>query len=386
MRIYTRGGKLGRCRCCFCAGKAHCSLSLCCPPFFSGTGASCIFPLLGTSVYGFDWVATEVDPESVASARANVAANSLQDKIEVRPVSDPARILDGVVGDQERFDFMVCNPPFFSSLESTGLNRNRSAAATPGELVCPGGEEQFVASLIAQTKARPTLVRWSSSMIGRKASLKTLLALLHSKHIAAAVVQQCEFMQGTQARWGLAWTFDPEERRKQEEKLRRSETSTSAATTTADAAAHSFSSSAATDAHASLFVSPENVTARARFRINLRRSPLSGDQLLARLREATTQYAQHHGLNCTLSTPVNAGVIEFTIVMNPASAGHAASAASPNVVAWQCAVRLVAAPPSDWLVELEWKKAAAVASERAQAQMGFSLLATYLTRVCAGLH
>jgi hypothetical protein len=44
-----------------------------------GTGASCIYPLLGTAMHP-DWsfVATEVDPRSQASATANVARNGLQ--------------------------------------------------------------------------------------------------------------------------------------------------------------------------------------------------------------------------------------------------------------------------------------------------------------------
>lgn len=50
-------------------------------PRSSGTGASCIFPLLGAASYGWNFVATEIDPESVASARSNVNANQLQEKV-----------------------------------------------------------------------------------------------------------------------------------------------------------------------------------------------------------------------------------------------------------------------------------------------------------------
>lgn len=57
------------------------------------------------------------------------------------------------------FDLMVCNPPFFSSLASTGVNPNRSAAATANELVCPGGEEEFVAQMIRESRERPLQIR-----------------------------------------------------------------------------------------------------------------------------------------------------------------------------------------------------------------------------------
>ena len=58
-----------------CVFAARCSLRA------SGTGASCIFPLLGAASYGWNFVATEIDPESVASARSNVDANQLQGKV-----------------------------------------------------------------------------------------------------------------------------------------------------------------------------------------------------------------------------------------------------------------------------------------------------------------
>ena len=57
------------------------------------------------------------------------------------------------------FDFLVCNPPFFSSLALTGLNQNRATNATPSELVCTGGEESFVKQMIDETKARPDMIR-----------------------------------------------------------------------------------------------------------------------------------------------------------------------------------------------------------------------------------
>jgi len=49
-----------------------------------GCGASCIYPLLGRRRYGWEWVATEIDDESITCARGNVSRNALDDAIEVR--------------------------------------------------------------------------------------------------------------------------------------------------------------------------------------------------------------------------------------------------------------------------------------------------------------
>lgn len=57
-------------------------------------------------------------------------------------------ILVGVVGDDEKFDFCMCNPPFFESLEEAGLNPKTSCGGTLEEMVCSGGEKAFITRII----------------------------------------------------------------------------------------------------------------------------------------------------------------------------------------------------------------------------------------------
>ena len=47
----------------------------------SGTGASCIYPLLGAKLNGWHFLATEVDESSVSFAEENVKSNGLESKI-----------------------------------------------------------------------------------------------------------------------------------------------------------------------------------------------------------------------------------------------------------------------------------------------------------------
>lgn len=57
-------------------------------------------------------------------------------------------ILLGVVKDGEVFDFCMCNPPFFESMEEAGLNPKTSCGGTPEEMICSGGEHAFVTQII----------------------------------------------------------------------------------------------------------------------------------------------------------------------------------------------------------------------------------------------
>lgn len=86
-----------------------------------GTGASCIYPLLGHSLYSWKFIATDIDPESVESARKIVVMNHLEDSIQILQRTPEQPLLKGVV--KEGMAFCMCNPPFFSSIDEVSLRR-----------------------------------------------------------------------------------------------------------------------------------------------------------------------------------------------------------------------------------------------------------------------
>lgn len=61
---------------------------------------------------------------------------------------DGSPILVGVVKDDEKFDFCMCNPPFFETMEEAGLNPKTACGGTAEEMVCPGGERAFITRII----------------------------------------------------------------------------------------------------------------------------------------------------------------------------------------------------------------------------------------------
>ncbi|CAA7399658.1 unnamed protein product [Spirodela intermedia] len=205
--------------------------------FDIGTGANCIYPLLGASLLGWSFVAADVTDVALEWARKNVQDNPhLSHLIEIRNAnggscSNELRtgsegiadmkveapedcycgppILVGVVREGEEFDFCMCNPPFFGSIEEAGLNPKTSCGGTPEEMVCPGGERAFITRIIEDSLALKHRFRkaWFTSMIGRKVNLKFLVSKL--REVGVSIVKTTEFVQGRTARWGLAWSFMP---------------------------------------------------------------------------------------------------------------------------------------------------------------------------------
>lgn len=74
-------------------------------------------------------------------------------------------VLVGVVRDGEQFDFCICNPPFFESMEEAGLNPKTSCGGTPEEMVCSGGERAFITRIIEDSVALKQTFRYSFSLL-----------------------------------------------------------------------------------------------------------------------------------------------------------------------------------------------------------------------------
>ncbi|KDQ56197.1 hypothetical protein JAAARDRAFT_133008 [Jaapia argillacea MUCL 33604] len=85
-----------------------------------GTGASTIYPLIGCALNpNWFFTGTDIDTTSLAFAHRNITQNSLQHRITLLQASsssdDP--ILVPFALDPNAFDFTMCNPPFYSSVE-----------------------------------------------------------------------------------------------------------------------------------------------------------------------------------------------------------------------------------------------------------------------------
>ncbi len=185
-----------------------------------GTGASCIYPLIGASEYGWRFVATECNQASHRWARQIVRVNrQVATLIEGRHQTDPLACFANVTRPGERFAASVCNPPFHASAAeaaagSARKRRNLQLAPTaaalnfggaPGELWCDGGEVGFIERMIAESAVRPRLCVWFTTLVSNSAHLPRLRRAL--ARAGASDVRTIEMGQGQKRSRMLAWTF-----------------------------------------------------------------------------------------------------------------------------------------------------------------------------------
>lgn len=190
-----------------------------------GVGANCIYPIIGISEYGWNFVGTEIDPIAIASAQKIIDNNAaLKDKVELRLQANPKDVFFGTILKEERFDMIICNPPFHASQEEAQAGSLRKLSnlthekvtevklnfgGQSNELWCDGGEEKFVKNMIRESKLYAESGFWFSTIISKQSNLKNAYAALKKEE--AKEVKTIAMGQGNKSSRILVWTFLGEE-------------------------------------------------------------------------------------------------------------------------------------------------------------------------------
>lgn len=197
-----------------------------------GTGANGIYPILGCQVFGWHFVASDINSISLANVQGIIAQNpALHGRLKLRLQGDESAIFKGVIQPQERFELTLCNPPFHASLAEAAegslrkvrnlqLNRGRTAKPVAklnfggqgAELWCQGGEPQFLATMIDESQAFADQCLWFTSLVSKKENLKPCYQALAK--LAVDTVKTIEMQQGNKMTRILAWSFQSAAKRK----------------------------------------------------------------------------------------------------------------------------------------------------------------------------
>ncbi len=184
-----------------------------------GTGANCIYPIIGVGEYSWNFVASDIDAIAVSSARKIVDLNpALKSKIEIRIQDNPKHTFSGIIQKTDFFDLSICNPPFHRSkkmAEETNLRKLQNLKADTNvlnfsgksnELWCKGGEKMFIKRMIKESQKFANSCQWFTSLVSKKENLNSFYEAL--KIVNAKDVRTIEMGQGHKKSRILAWTFN----------------------------------------------------------------------------------------------------------------------------------------------------------------------------------
>ena len=181
-----------------------------------GTGASCIYPLLGVKTYNWDFVATDIDVNSLDYAQDIIDDNNLSSKIELRQQLKEEHILKGILEDEDYFTITMCNPPFYKSAEEArGANRRktrnlgntatRNFSGNNNELWYIGGEKAFLHTYLYESSLFPKSSKWFTSLVSNKDNVKSLQQ--SAKKLKVSEFKIIPMLQGNKVTRIVCWRF-----------------------------------------------------------------------------------------------------------------------------------------------------------------------------------
>lgn len=194
-----------------------------------GCGANCIYPILGSRLYQWSFVASDIDKLAVQTAKLIVSANqNISKQITVRLQNNPEHFFNGILKSKERLSFTMCNPPFHASMDkanqgSLQKNKNlakkaqlKNASTVNGqvalnfagqshELSCAGGELAFVKKMMLESQQVSDRVCWFTCLISKGDNINPLKKQL--KQLNVKQVKVVKMAQGNKISRFIAWSF-----------------------------------------------------------------------------------------------------------------------------------------------------------------------------------
>ena len=185
-----------------------------------GTGANLIYPIVAVSAYRWSVVGSDIDTVALSNAQTIIDQNDIfQGKCELIHQSNRQHILKGLLSPNDHFDIIVCNPPFHASAEQAhkvASRKRRNLKYQKGkntlnfggqsnELWCPGGEIQFIKTMIHETKDHASQCGWCTTLVSSHRLLESLEQLLMK--LNASEIRIIDMQHGNKSSQLLCWRF-----------------------------------------------------------------------------------------------------------------------------------------------------------------------------------
>lgn len=186
-----------------------------------GVGASCIYPVLGVTEYGWKFIGSDIDPKSIESAQKIIDANPpMKEKVELRLQEDAADVFYGILERDEKIDVTICNPPFHATQEDAQAGTRRKVTNLGGkkitlparnfagihtELITDGGESRFIQNMIREGRKFSQNVFWFTTLVSKQSNLKGIYRALDK--FGASIVRTIPMGTGNKSSRIVVWTF-----------------------------------------------------------------------------------------------------------------------------------------------------------------------------------
>jgi 23S rRNA (adenine1618-N6)-methyltransferase len=193
-----------------------------------GVGANCIYPIIASVTYGWQFLASDIDNISINNVKKIINSNEiLKNKISTKLQKNKNNIFIGIINENDKFDFTISNPPFHKNAKEASKASKRKVsnlqkkkvskpilnfAGQANELWCDGGEISFIKKMIYQSKDFKFNCLWFTTLVSKKENLDTIYKYL--KNVNVVEHKTINMRQGQKVSRFVAWTFLSKEKQR----------------------------------------------------------------------------------------------------------------------------------------------------------------------------
>ena len=193
-----------------------------------GIGANCIYPIIGNSTYGWSFVGTDIDENALQNCKKIIGENpKLMEAVSLQLQTNSRFIFKNIILTEDRFTFIICNPPFHTSQDEATKSALRKISALENikatkpilnfggqttELWCEGGELGFITQMIFESAKYPLQCFWFTTLVSKKDNLSSIYKTLNK--VSPVQIKTIEMAQGQKTSRFVAWTFLSESQQK----------------------------------------------------------------------------------------------------------------------------------------------------------------------------
>ena len=183
-----------------------------------GTGANLVYPILASQHFAWTCVASELENSSFKNAEQLIKSNPQLSKIHLRKQKYKNKIFHTIIEEDDYFDLVVCNPPFYKNqYEAANKNKRKvknlkleaenslNFGGQGHELWYKGGEEGFIKKMVEESVTYKNQVVWFTSLVSNKDNLKNIKRSINK--ISPSDMKIVEMAQGNKKSRFIAWTF-----------------------------------------------------------------------------------------------------------------------------------------------------------------------------------
>ena len=120
-------------------------------------------------------------------------------------------ILNGVINSSDKFDFTMCNPPFFGDKFERTSRNSSICPISETEDITQGGESGFVERYMQESVDYQHQVIWFTCMFGKRSTFEYaqtyLKVFIADQTSALIIIAKGQIELGKTKRWLLAWRF-----------------------------------------------------------------------------------------------------------------------------------------------------------------------------------